>query len=150
MRREGDALTSFDVSVGGAVLLNVTTPVVTCYDPARNFTVTGSPRRALLQAAANLYEPPVSTQLTVEHVYSTNGGTNWTVIPSTAVTQSLYAARVPPDERTVMVRGHLDLVVGTSYMFGLRVTASPATAGVGFYCAYQARVVNRSSASAPF
>jgi hypothetical protein len=44
----------------------------------------------------------------------------------------------------------LDLDVGTSYVFGLRFSASPAATSVGYYCSYQARIFNRNGTSAPF
>jgi hypothetical protein len=152
LQREGGILTPFDVpavvDVGELIL---TMPTVVCFNAARTYTVVGHPRRARLRSFANVYNTDTSTAVTVENVYSTNGGATWNALPTfNAATQTLYTGRPFLMDRTMNFYAELDLNVGTSYMFGLRFSALPAATSVGYYCNYQARIFNRNGATAPF
>jgi hypothetical protein len=152
MAREGNALTSADIApVTGIVQFSMSSsPTVTCFDAARNYAVTGAPRRAKLQGLGNVYGAASSTAVSVQFAYSTNGGTSWTLVPGQAAELTWYSGRSPTDDQTATLAGELDLVPGTSYLFGLAFSSSPATASVQVYCSQQARISNRTSASAPF
>jgi hypothetical protein len=151
MFRQGSALTPVDLPlVASQTLLDLSAPRVACVDAANAFAVSGFPRRVRLQSFANVYGASANTVVTVEHVVSTDGGASWTAVPSGASLQSLRAGLVPDDDRTVALRGSADLAVGASYLFGLRLSSSPAIASIGVYCAVQARIVNRNGSTAPF
>lgn len=152
MFREGRALTPEDLArVSAQGTLNLSgSAMVACFDPARNYAVTAYPRRARLQAFANVFSASVSSVISIQPAYSMDGGTNWTPIPSSAVSASIYTGRTPDDDRTVVVHGELDLAVGQSYLFGLIFSGAPAPASLGYYCTVQTRIHNRNGASAPF
>ena len=109
---------------------------MTCVSVANNYTVTGSPRRAKLQGLGNVYGAANSTAVSVQFAYSTNGGTSWALVPGQAAELSWYSGRSPTDDQTVTLAGELDLAPGSSYLFGLAFTASPATASVQVYCSH--------------
>ena len=152
MAREGNVLTSIDIApFTDLVQLDMgPTITVSCVNAANDYAVTGSPRRAKLQGLANVYGATNSTAVSVQFAYSTNGGTSWTLVPGQAGELAWYSGRSPTDDQTVTLAGELDLVPGTSYLFGLAFTAAPAAASVQVYCSQQARIFNRTSASAPF
>jgi serine protease len=152
LQREGTALTSHDVPlVVDNRALNLAAPQVACFETTRSYAVTGHPRRARLRSFANVYGATASTAVTVENVYSTDGGATWNALPAfNAAAQTLYAGRVPAEDQTMNLYAELDLDVGASYIFGLRFSAVPAAATVSVYCSYQARIFNRNGASAPF
>lgn len=151
MAREGTALTPFDVQrVTQTATLSLATPQVACFDNGRLYDVAGFPRRARVHASAELSGPSASTAVTVEPVYSTNGGTTWFAIANGASQQSLYTGQTPPDRKTVVARGTQDLLVGNSYLFGLRFTASPAVTSLTIDCRVEARIASRTGPSAPF
>ncbi len=148
MNREGTALTPEDLAVpAGDFGPNLATPQVLC--STADYTVNGFPRRAYLRARANFYGVNSITRFSVEHVFSTNGGSTWNAVPNSMMFLTLTDANPPLDDKTLVPFGAMDLAVGMTYRFGLRVARVEGTANPGFYCANFVQVRNRNASSPP-
>jgi serine protease len=148
MNREGTALTPEDLVVPfGDFSPNLATPQVLC--STADSPVTSFPRRAYLRARANLYGVDSITRFSVEHVFSTNGGSSWNPVPNSMMFQTLFVDALVNDDKTLVPFGAMDLAVGTTYRFGVRVARVEGTANPGFYCANFVQVRNRNAASPP-
>lgn len=147
MNREGTALTPEDLVVpAGDFGPDLATPQVLC--TTADYTASGFPRRAYLRARANLYGVNSVTRFSVEHVFSTNGGATWNAVPNSLMSVTLTTGS-PPDDKTLVPFGAMDLTVGATYQFGLRVARVEGTADPGFYCANFVQIRNRNAASPP-
>jgi serine protease len=145
--REGTALTPEDLPVPfGDFGPNLASPQVLC--TTVDYTPTGFPRRAYLRARANLYGVNSITRFSVEHVFSTNGGSTWNAVPDSMMWVTLMTGS-PLDDKTLVPFGALDLTAGATYRFGLRVARVEGTGNPGFYCANFVQIRNRTSASPP-
>jgi serine protease len=148
MNREGTALTPVDLQVPfGDFALNLTTAQVVC--TTGDYTVDGFPRRAYLRARANLYGVSSAARFNVEHVFSTDSGSTWLAVQGSMMSQTLAGGLSPTDDKTPVPFGAMDLAVGTTYRFGLRVSRVEGTANPGFYCANFVQIRNRTTASPP-
>ena len=150
MNREGTALTPFDLPVATADIANVpvTSPAVACQ--TGDYAISGHPRRATMRARSNLWGPAGSVDLSVEHVYSTDGGGSWNAVAGSTTFQSLYAGPTPGDDKTSVPYGEMDLSVGQTYRFALRIARVGGTGTtVGVYCANFVQLRNRNSAAPP-
>ena len=85
------------------------------------------------------------TRFSVEHVFSTNGGSSWNAVPDSMMFQTLFFDASPNDDKTLVPFGAMDLAVGTTYRFGVRVARVEGTANPGFYCANFVQVRNRNA-----
>jgi serine protease len=147
MNREGTALTPVDLDVPfGDFGTNLAAPQVFC--ATDDYTASSFPRRAYLRARANFYGPSSAARYTVEHVFSTNGGSTWNAVPNSLMSVTLFTGS-PADDKTLVPFGAMDLAVGTTYQFGLRIARVEGTANPGFYCANFVQIRNRTSASPP-
>ena len=147
---EGVALTPIDLDVvEDETAPNLATPQALC-QTSSGFAVTGYPRRAYLRGKANVYSPTASTDISIEHVFSTNGGASWQPVPGSMVFQSLTGGLVPDDDRTVTLYGVLDLNVGTTYHFAHRAVRVAGTGNVGYYCTQSVQIGNRNGSAPPF
>jgi hypothetical protein len=127
---------------------NLTTPQPLC--ETTDYAVTGFPRRAYLRGKANVYSASSTSDYSIEHVYSTNGGTTWQPVPGSMVFQSLTGGLNPEDDRTVTLYGVLDLDVNTTYRFAQRAARIGGTANPGYYCSQFVQIGNRNGTFAPF
>ena len=149
MQREGVALTPVDLfAFGNNSPVNVTSAVVACH--TQDFTVTGYPRTATMRARNTMWSPSGGMDVSVEHMYSTDGGTTWTAIPDTQSFQTLYSGMSPGMFRTSVPTGEMNLAVGTTYRFALRyVRVAGSGSTVGIHCANWVQITNRNAGSPP-
>ena len=151
MHRLSTALTPIDLptAVDNLWDVDLATPPVMCR--TADFPVTSFPRRAFLRAMAGLSGPWGDIDLAVELVYSTNGGANWTTVPDSTMFQTVYIGGPIWDAKAVVPFGALDLAVGSTYRFALRMSAVNSTESlVTLHCAVAVQVGNRSAALPPF
>lgn len=147
--REGLALTPIDLPVAEEdTAPNLSTAQALCI--TGSYAVTGFPRRAFLRGRANPYSASTTSDYSIEHVFSTNGGATWQAVPGSMVFQSLTGGLTPPDDKTVTLYGVVDLNVGSTYVFAQRVARTGGTANPGYYCAQFVQIGNRNGAAPPF
>ena len=127
MNRLGAALTPVElgtVANDSMIPLDLDAPgQVRCL--TAGYLVQNYPRRAQFNNKANLFEATARVNVLAEAVYSTNGGTNWTAVIDSQTYQTLNAGGSPSDEVTTYQLGYQDLIVGQTYVFGVRVLRAP-------------------------
>jgi hypothetical protein len=147
MQRLGVALTPIYVRNGtGSGALDPDASPVVCQ--TGTFMPTGYPRTAHVHSWVSL-EPASTMSVILEVVISTNGGASW-FNPDGGAGFARTGASVAGE----WVHGYKDavfsLTVGTSYMFGVRVSRQSGTAdATDFRCTVTAEVINRNGASTP-
>ncbi|HVF65738.1 MAG TPA: hypothetical protein VNE58_17260 [Casimicrobiaceae bacterium] len=155
MERLGIALTPEElgrVSLDSLTPINISSPTVRCQNTTA-YTVNGYPRRAYFNNKANFRNPNGRMVALAEAVFSTDNGATWTAVVDSQTYQSLNSGLNPPDDVTTYQLGFQDLVVGTQYIFGVRVQALAGGAGTSaqVYCSNRVSVVSRQSTTgAPF
>lgn len=165
-QRMGDKLTPLPLtpvpSVDSVSQLNLTSPQVVC--PTGEYTIplaaAGSnypyPRRAKFFGRVNLYNPSANGDFITEIVYTVNDAgaapsNTWLAVQNTAAYQTLYAGMTPAHDVSTYPQGYLDLDVGKTYKFGMRVSRyTGTTANVAAFCVNLIEVGNRTSGAAPF
>jgi hypothetical protein len=134
--------------------LNLSNPpagAVVC--PTGDFAVLGYPRRALFGGRVNLYNPSAHGDFVTEIVYTDDapGSTNWKAVQNTAAFQTLYQGFTPAHDVSTYPQGYLNLDVGKTYRFGMRVSRYTGTvANVAAYCVNLVTIANRNGAASPF
>lgn len=148
MNRLGTALTPVEL---GAVANDSVTPIpiatasVRCQTPLANaYTVTGYPRRAVFNNKANFSAPTGRLEIVADAVYSTDSGATWIAVTDSQTYQTVNAGLNPPDDVTTYQLGYLNLTVGLSYQFAVRVQSIGGTGNVRVYCANRVQIVNRN------
>ena len=114
-----------------------------------DYTVNRLPAPRVPAGAGNLYGVSSATRFNVEHVFSTDGGSTWIAVPDSMMSLTLLGGATRADDKTLVPFGAMDLTVGTSYQFGLRLSRVEGTANPGFYCANFVQIRNRNAASPP-
>jgi hypothetical protein len=123
MKQLGSVLTPMDLPIafyGGVYGSRLAPPVIACYAAT---TAGAFPQRAHFQGAAYAWGPWDSITFAGELVYSKNAA-DWVPISGSAAFQSLRLNRFPSppaDFKTIVIRGALDLEVGSSYLFAIRM-----------------------------
>ena len=156
MNRLGTAMTPVElgtVANDSMTPINIATPSVRCVDTVARFTVTGYPRRAVFNNKANLWQATGRVEVLAEAVFSTDGGVSWIAVPDSQTYQTLNGGLTPPDDVTTYQLGYMNLDVGPTYMFAVRVQSIAGTGNVRVYCVNRVQIVNRNgdgTAAAPF
>jgi hypothetical protein len=155
MNRLGAALTPVElgtVANDSMVPLNLTGPgQVRCQ--TAGYLVQNYPRRAQFNNKANLFEATARVTVLAEAVFSTDGGGNWTRVLDSETYQTLDTGGSPPDEVTTYQLGYQDLIVGQTYIFGVRVLRAPLSAGTGnarVYCTNRVQIQNLNGGAPPY
>lgn len=131
--------------------LLLATPKVVC--PTGDYVVAGFPRRAHFNGRVNLYNPSAHGDFVTEMVYTDDapGSTNWKAVPNSAAYQTLYTGFTPAHDVSTYPQGFLNLDVGKTYRFGMRVSRyTGSTADVAAYCVNMVSLASRTSATTPF
>jgi hypothetical protein len=157
LQRMGDKLTPFVIepvpSQDLTVQQNMGTPQVVC--PTGDYAVVGYPRRAFFTGRMNLYNPSANGDFVVEMVYTDDapGSTAWKAVQNTSAFQSMYLNMAPGHDVTLNPNGFLNLDVGKTYRFAMRVGRYPAnnsnTANIAIFCTNHVAIANRTSATTP-
>lgn len=149
MNRLGVAMTPavlYGEGTGGALDLD-SPPQALC---ATNALAGASyPRSVQLGASLTAQAGASAAGVSLTLVQSTNGGTTWTALNALPATIAGASKRM-----NASVWKHVDLAVGTNYLFGLRVarTAGTGTTGglTGWTCQVKGVAMSRQGSSAPF
>jgi hypothetical protein len=133
---------------------NISGSPILCQN-AQPYVVTGYPRRATFNAKVNVFNPSADVELVADVMYSTAGGApgSWTSVQGTQTYQTLRAGGTVPDDVTMYPVGGLNLEVGQSYTFGIRIARVVPTGGTGdpyLYCENRVSIGNRNPASGVF
>ncbi len=156
MNRLGAALTPVEL---GTVANDSMVPIsleppgqVRCQSGA--FAVTNYPRRAVFNNKANLFQATARVDVLAEAVFSTDSGVSWTAVLDSQTFQTLNGGGSPPDDVSTYQLGYHDLIVGSTYIFGVRVLRAPLSAGTGqlarVYCVNRVQIQNRNGTGVPF
>lgn len=155
LSRMGDKLTPVIIepvpTADSVSQLALATPKVVC--PTGDYVVAGFPRRAHFSGRVNLYNPSANGDFVTEMVYTDDlpGSTNWKAVPNSAAYQTLYTGFTPAHDVSTYPQGFLNLDVGKTYRFGMRVSRYTGNnADVAAYCVNMVSIANRTSATAPF
>lgn len=149
-------------SVDSGSQLVLTTPQVVC--PTGEYTIPATavgtnypyPRRAKFFGRLNLYNPSANGDFITEMVYTVNDAgappsNSWLAVQNTAAYQTLYAGMTPAHDVSTYPQGYLDLDVGKTYKFGMRVMRyTGTTANVAAFCVNLVEIGNRTSGTTPF
>ena len=160
MNRVGKALTPEDVGPFPYSTPNPTPPnprenlsgsPILCTNVAP-YVVTGYPRRAEFNAKVNVFNPTTDVEIVADVMVSTAGGTpgSWTSVPGTQTYQTLRAGGAVPDDVSMYPLGHMNLDVGQSYTFGVRIARAAGTGDPYVYCENRVVITSRNGAAAPF
>ena len=159
MNRVGRALTPEELGP-----FSYTTPLPTPPNPRENLTsspilctntqaysVVGYPRRAVFNSKVNVFNPTSDVELVADVMYSTQGGQagTWQSVTGTQTFQTLRSGGVVPDDVSMYPLGSLNLDVGQSYTFGIRIARVTGTGDPYVYCENRISIVNRNAAAAP-
>jgi hypothetical protein len=151
LQRVGDKLTPTIlpvVAVDSAVQHNLASPVVVC--PTGDYVVLNYPRRALFTGRVNLYNPSANGDFISEMVYD-DDGLGWKAVQNSAAYQTLYAGMSPAHDVSTYPQGYLDLDVGKTYKFGMRISRyTGTTANVASYCVNMLSIANRNGVASPY
>ena len=155
MNRIGDALTPIDLGTAayttpgpGPEILN--TPPILCQ--TADYAVTGFPRRALFNSKVNVYNPSADVELVIDVMYSTAAGApgSWISVTGSQTYQTLRAGGAVIDDVSMYPIGFLNLNVGSTYRFGIRIARQTGTGNPFVYCENRVSVANRNGTAAPF
>lgn len=154
LQRMGDKLTPFIIepapTADSVSQLLLTTPQVVC--PTGDYNVVGYPRRAFFTGRVNLYNPSANGDFVTEMVYTDDapGSTAWKAVQNSASYQTLYSGMAPAHDVSTYPGGYLDLAVGKTYRFGMRVSRyTGTTANVAAFCVNLVSIANRNSPTTP-
>jgi hypothetical protein len=159
MQRMGDKLTPFIIepvpTADSVTQLDLSPAAGQVVCPSGNFAVTGYPRRAYFHGRVNLYNPSQSGDFVVEMVFTDDApnSTQWRAVQNSAAFQTLYAgpAFTPGHDVSLVPVGFLNLEVGRTYRFGMRVQRyTGTTANVAAYCVNLVSIYNRTVGASPF
>ena len=167
MKRVGDALTPINLGVAA-----YTTPLA---GPAENlnsspilcqtadFTIPllpspgapAYPRRAVFNSKVNVFNPTADVELVIDVMYSTAAGApgSWVSVTGSQTFQTLRAGGTVKDDVSMYPIGFLDLNVGSTYRFGIRIARVVPGGGTGdpyVYCENRVSIANRNGTVAPF
>lgn len=153
LNRLGTALTPVDLApafTGGTVGVApagnpVICPTVDFVNPPTSF-----PRRAVINATAILSIPTANIDVSARVVYSTNGGSTWTAISNSDQYQVLRAGLSPADHATLNPFGAVDIAVGQSMRFGIRLGLAAGSGTITAACTTLVQIWNRNGTSSPF
>lgn len=155
LRRLGDTLTPAIlepvVSADSVAALDLSgTGAVVC--TTGDYTVPNYPRRALFQGRVNLYAPTANGDFVVEMVYIDDGTpAGWKTVANTAAYQTLYTGFAPAHDVTTYPTGYLNLDVGKTYKFGMRIQRyTGTTANAAAYCSNLVMLISRTGTATPF
>ncbi len=153
LQRVGDKLTPALITpvpkADSLTQLDLTTPPVVCQ--TGDYVVASYPRRAVFAGRVNIYNPSAHGDFVVDMVYIDDGTSNWKGVPDTAAYQTLYTGFTPAHDVTTYPTGHLDLDVGKTYKFGMRISRYTGTlANVAAYCHNAVWIHNRNGVATPF
>jgi hypothetical protein len=159
LNRLGVALTPIDlapVSSGGVVGVSPVGNPVIC--PTADFTVPGTaapplypfPRRAVINGTAILSGPTANIDVMVQIVFSTNAGIAWTAIGNSDQYQILRTGLTPVDHATLSPFGAVDINVGQTMRFGIRLGQAAGSGTITAACTTLVQIWNRNGTSSPF
>ena len=116
------------------------------------YAVTGFPRRAIFNAKINVFNPTADVELVADVMFSTAGGApgTWTSVLGTQTYQTLRAGGAVPDDVSMYPLGSVDLEVGQSYVFGIRIARQSGTGDPYVYCENRISITNRNGATVPY
>lgn len=152
--RLGTALTPIDLGPAAytsAVPENLNTPPILCQ--TADYQVTGFPRRAMFNSKVNVYNPSADVELVIDVMYSTNSGApgSWISVAGSQTFQTLRNVAVGViDDVSMYPIGFLDLQVGQTYRFGIRIARQSGTGNPFVYCENRVSIANRNGTSTPF
>jgi hypothetical protein len=151
MNRMGNAMTPVLLepipNVDSVAQVNLATPAVVC--PTGDYIVSGFPRRAHFTGRVNLYQPSAAGAFVVDVVYTDDGTANWKSVQYSSAYIALSPA-LTSDDITVAPNGFLNLDVGTTYRFALRVARNSGAANAAIYCTNFVTIGNRVVTASPF
>jgi hypothetical protein len=149
MRNLGMALTPIDLPVVGGSAGVQTPGALPVVCATADYTVTGFPRRAYVNTMATLSAPSANIDVQADVVYSINPGP-WTPVANGDQYTTLYAGATPPDQSTLAPFGSVDLNVGQTVRFGIRLSLEAGSGTVNVACSTRAQIANRNGTSTPF
>lgn len=143
MNRLAIVLTPTDLppSTAAATTLDLSAERVICPTPA--YLTADYPRRAYASGTVNISTPTGSLDVQADVVVSTNGGP-WQMLNASDQYASLYTGSSPVSSTTLMPYGIVDLEVGQSVVFALRVTRIVGAGNVTAACRTNVQVANRN------
>jgi len=108
------------------------------------------PRRAVINAAAILSGPSANIDVSARIVYSTDAGATWTAIGNSDQYQILRAGLTPVDHATLNPFGAVDINVGQTMRFAIRLSQFAGSGTITAACTTLVQIWNRNGASTPF
>jgi len=158
LNRVGTALTPIDLGTAayttpGPGAENLSASPILCQ--TADYAVTGYPRRAQFNSKVNVYNPTADVELVIDVMYSTSAGApgSWVSVAGSQVFQTLRAGGVVKDDVSMYPIGFVNLNVGSTYRFGVRVARVAPGGGAGdpfVYCENRVQIANRNGATTPF
>lgn len=157
LNRLGNALTPLIIEpvpqADSVTQLDLATPKVVC--ASGDILVSNYPRRALLNGRLNLYNPSANGDFVADVVYTDDapGSTAWKPLPLaiSQTFQTMYGGFTPSHDVSIYPSGYLNLDVGKTYRFGLRVSRyTGTTANVAAYCTNFITLASRTGATSPY
>lgn len=160
MHRIGKALTPIELGPYAYTTPNATPPnpredlsgsPILCRN-VTPYAVVGFPRRAVFNAKVNVFNPNADVELVADVMVSTEGGApgTWTSVLGTQTYQTLRAGGAVPDDVSMYPLGAVDLEVGQSYVFGIRIARQSGTGDPYLYCENRISIINRNGATVPY
>ena len=152
--RMGQRLTPVEIaaSANPAGRQDISGSPILCVTNLNPFTVTGYPRRATFNNKVNVYDPSADVELRIDVMSSIDNGVNWASVAGTQTYQTLRATGVGVviDDVSMYPLGAMDLTVGQTYIFGIRVARQGGTGNPYIYCENRVSIANRNSLVAPY
>ena len=167
MNRVGEALTPIDLGTaayttpltGPAENLNSSPILCQTADfsipPLPSAGSPAYPRRAVFNSKVNVFNPTADVELVIDVMYSTAAGApgSWVSVTGSQTFQTLRAGGTVKDDVSMYPIGFLNLNVGSTYRFGIRIARVTPGGGTGdpyVYCENRVSIANRNSATSPY
>lgn len=150
LKRLGEALTPFDLAPVTAAGSTVTPGPNQRICVTPDYAVTAFPRRAYVNAAAVVSAPTAGIDVKVDLQFSVNGGTTWTALNGSDQYAMLQNGLTPADRATLAPFGAVDLNVGQTVRFAVRIDNFGGSGNVTAGCHNRVQIANRNGTSSPF
>lgn len=156
MNRMGKALTPEDLPTAAftsAGRQDISASPILCQTIDYPIPVTSFPRRATFNSKVNVWDPSADVELVIDVMFSTNAGMpgSWISVTDSQTFQTLRNIPVGVvDDVSMYPIGFVDLLVGQTYRFGIRVARQTGTGNPNIYCTNRVSIANRNGTSAPY
>ncbi len=147
LNRLGTVLTPTIIRATDANVDGTYNPEAIGCQTATPVAITGYPRQASFNAALFNFNATAPKLVQAQLVFSTNGGTTWLNTTGDFVMQ--HNLQIGQQATLALVGGPLDLTVGNSYLFAIRLITLDAIPTIEGQCQLNVRIENRNAATSP-